>query len=57
VGGIETQISECERLKTILGCDIFDPVVTGIISGISKLFGGALDAEVGKGNPAEVGFD
>ena len=57
MGGTETEISEREGFCAVLGCDVFDPVKAGIVAGISKLFGGALDAVVGEGCAAEVGFD
>ena len=57
VGGVEAEVGERERLCAVLSCDVLDPVVAGIIAGISKLFGGALDTVVIKGCAAEAGFD
>ena len=57
MGGIEAEIGEREGFSATLSGDIFDPIKARIVAAIGKVFGGALDAVVGKGCAAEVGFD
>ena len=54
---VKAEVGEREGFRAVLGCDVLNPVETGIVAGISKLLGGALDAVIGQGAAAEVGFD